>query len=112
RIEQDLAVVVAELAVQPFVRPIHDPHREPLPIGRDSDGLRPLPDREDIHPLGGGRVISMMLTLSVSPEFRPMLPTAAQRPFGAMATARGFDPTAMSPVRGPLRTSNTSRSAM
>src|SRR5262245_8830320 len=53
-IEQDLAVLVTELAVQPFIRAIHDPHREPAPIGRDRYGFRPLPNRKDIHPLGWG----------------------------------------------------------
>src|SRR5215510_5611379 len=51
-IEQDLAVLMAELAIQPFIRPMHNSHREPVSIGRDRHGFRPLPDRKDIHPLG------------------------------------------------------------
>src|SRR5262249_11394751 len=82
------------------------------PLGEIATASGRCPTGKISTPWGGVRVMSVMLTLSVSPEFRPMLPTTTQRPFGAMATARGFDPTAMSPVRGPLRTSKTSRSAL
>src|SRR5262249_10713143 len=55
------------------------PTASQCPSGEIATASGRCPTGKISTPWGGVRVMSMMLTLSVSPELSPMLPTAAQR---------------------------------